>query len=101
MKVTTQQHLFRAMLVIGFCFFILMSARSQTTVTLNPIADTDTQSDNASGTNPTLNASLYNFIFLKFNLGSITGTVTSARVRIYRGASGAATLNVSNASPDS
>jgi hypothetical protein len=84
MKTVTQHYLMRALMVFGLCVGLATSARSQTTVTLNPTADTDTQSDNATGTSPNLNASQYNYIFLKFSLSGISGTVTSARVRIDR-----------------
>jgi chitodextrinase len=102
MKISILKRTFvAACVVLGLWLLGPADAWSQTTVTLNPIADTDTQSDNATGTNTVLNASLHNFIFLKFNLSSVAGTVSSAKVRIYRPASGAATLNVSNGSPDS
>lgn len=89
------------LLLICCCLLAASSATAQTTTTLNPVADTDTQSDNASGTNPTLSASQWNHLFLKFNLSTISGTITSAKVRIYKNGTGTATLNANNASPDS
>jgi hypothetical protein len=72
-----------------------------TTTALTPVADTDTQSDVAAGTNATLNASKWNTLFVKFNLSGISGTVSTAKLRVYRNATTAGTLNVSGASPDS
>jgi len=71
------------------------------TTTLNPTADTDSQSDVAAGTNAILNASLYCTMFSKFSLSGISGTVTSAKLRIYQAQSASGTLNVNYASPDS
>jgi hypothetical protein len=50
--------------------------------TLNPVADTDTQSDSSAGTNATLYASQWNNIFVKFDLSGLSA-VTSAHVRLY------------------
>jgi chitodextrinase len=72
-----------------------------TTATLTPVADTDTQSDVAAGTNTSLNASQWNTLFVKFNLSGITGTVSSARLRVYKNNTNTGTLNVNGASPDS
>jgi hypothetical protein len=72
-----------------------------TTTTLTPVADTDTQSDVAAGTNATLNASKWNNLFVKFNLSGVSGTVSAAKLRIYRNSTTAGTLNVNGASPDS
>ncbi len=71
-----------------------------TTTTLTPVADTDTQSDVAAGTNATLNASKWNTLYVKFNLSALSGTVSAAKLRVYRNATTAGTLNVSGASPD-
>jgi chitodextrinase len=69
--------------------------------TLNPTDDTDSQSDVAAGTNTTLNSSQWCHLFMKFNLSSISGTVTSARLRIYQSsASSAYTLNVNSTNVD-
>jgi hypothetical protein len=65
------------------------------------VADTDTQSDVAAGTNATLNASKWNNLYVKFNLSGISGTVSAAKLRVYRGSTAAGTLNVNGASPDS
>lgn len=70
--------------------------------TFNPVADTDSQSDVAAGTNATLNASQWNQLFTRFDLSSVTGTVTNATLRIYQtSTSGAYTLNVNTTSTDS
>jgi len=72
------------------------------TTTLNPVADTDTQSDVAGGTNAALNASEWCHAFFKFNLATIGGTVTDAKFRIYhQNHVTNATLLLNNASPDS
>jgi|GEM_PF-5729607 len=55
---------------------------SAAVTTLNPVADTDTQSDSAAGTNIILNASQWNHIFAKFSLTGLSG-VTNAKVRLY------------------
>jgi hypothetical protein len=57
-------------------------ARASVT-TLNPVADTDTQSDVAAGTNAVINFSLWNTALFKFDLASISGTVTAAKLRVY------------------
>jgi chitodextrinase len=72
-----------------------------TTATLTPVADTDTQSDVAAGTNTSLNASQWNTLFVKFNLSTIAGTVSSAKLRVYKNNTNTGTLNVNGASPDS
>lgn len=70
--------------------------------TLNPVADTDTQSDNSSGTNAVLNASQWCNIFMKFDLSSISGNITSAILYVNHPVhSSNHTLNLSSASPDS
>ncbi|MGE5559137.1 MAG: hypothetical protein ACM3WV_11120, partial [Bacillota bacterium] len=71
-------------------------------IILNPVADTDSQSDVAAGTNPTLNASQWCHIFVKFDLSSISGNITAATFRInHPGHSSNHTLYLNNASPDS
>jgi uncharacterized protein YjdB len=55
------------------------------TTTLNPVADTDNQSDIAAGTNATLNISAYCTPFLKFDLSGISGAVTASTLRVYYG----------------
>lgn len=55
-----------------------------TTVTLNPTEDRNTQNDSTGGTNPIIACSRYNTIYLKFDLASVTGTLTSAKLRIYK-----------------
>ncbi len=72
-----------------------------TTATLTPVADTDTQSDVAAGTNTSLNASQWNTLFVKFNLSTLSGTVSSAKLRVYKNNTNTGTLNVNGASPDS
>ena len=54
-----------------------------TDITLNPVADTDTQSDVAAGTNATLNVSQWNNLFTKFSLSGVPSSIASAKVRIY------------------
>lgn len=58
-------------------------APSGGTLTLTPTDDRDTQSDNAAGTNPTFNTSLWNHVYLRFSLGSV-GTVSNATLRVYK-----------------
>lgn len=71
------------------------------TTTLNPTADTDSQSDVAAGTNATLNLSQWCNPYIKFSLSSISGTVSNAKLRIYfPGGTAATTLNVSTTSND-
>ena len=69
-------------------------------VTLNPVADTDNQSDGAAGTNATLNISAYCTPFIKFDLSGVSGTVTNATLRVYFGALPATTITVSTTSND-
>ncbi|HEX2535928.1 MAG TPA: discoidin domain-containing protein [Chitinophagaceae bacterium] len=69
------------------------------TTTLSPVADTDSQSDVAAGTNASLNSSKYCHLFTKFSLTGI-GTVTSARLRLYKNSTNTGTLNVNGASTD-
>ncbi|REE85137.1 hypothetical protein A8990_11355 [Paenibacillus taihuensis] len=61
----------------------LVITPSTTSSTLNPVADTDTQSDVAAGTNATLNVSQWNNMFTKFSLSGVGSSVTSAKLRIY------------------
>jgi len=73
---------------------------SAATSTLTPVADTDTQSDVPAGTNATLYASQWNYIFIKFNLSGLS-TVTDATVRIYHADHSVNhTLQVHNASTE-
>lgn len=58
------------------------------TVTLTPTADRDTQSDNPAGTNAAVNYSQYNIFYAKFSLASVSGTVSSAKLRVYRNGPG-------------
>lgn len=51
--------------------------------TRNPTDDRDTQND-PNGVNPTINASYWNHIFLRFDLAGIGGKVESARLRLYK-----------------
>ena len=70
-------------------------------VTVNPVADTDSQSDNSSGTNASLNASMWCHLFLRFDLGSVSGDVTQAVLRIYQPNSQSAyALNVNTTNTD-
>jgi uncharacterized protein YjdB len=62
-----------------------------TTYTLNPVADTDTQSDVAAGTNSNLNFSQYCTGLMKFDLSSVSGTASGATLRFYTPYSMAAT----------
>ena len=71
-----------------------------TAVTFNPVADTDSQSDIAAGTNATLNISQYCTPFLKFDLSSVSGTVSNATLRVYFGGQAATTITVSTTSND-
>ncbi len=57
---------------------------SSTTLTLNPTDDRDTQSDNASGTNPEINTSEWNTSYFRFSTGVLSRPVTSAKLRIYK-----------------
>jgi fibronectin type 3 domain-containing protein len=59
-------------------------AASGGTTTLGDTDDRDSQSDNAQGTNPTISASQYDDAYFKFSLSSISGTVTNAKLRVYR-----------------
>lgn len=75
---------------------------SAATITLNPIADTDTQSDSAAGTNATLYASKWNYTFTKFSLSGVSSPISSAKLRIYHEAHVYNhTLTASNASTES
>jgi hypothetical protein len=80
--------------------YFTINANAPTT-TLTPVADTDTQSDVAAGTNTTLHASKWNTLFIKFNLSTLSGTVSSAKLRVYKNNTNAGTLNVNGAAPDS
>jgi uncharacterized protein YjdB len=79
---------------------LLMLPLAATAVTLNPVADTDSQSDVAAGTNATLNISQYCTPFIKFDLSSVSGTVTNATLRVYFGGQPATTITVSTTSND-
>ncbi|SFV27039.1 PA14 domain-containing protein [Thermoflavifilum thermophilum] len=69
--------------------------------TLNPTADTDSQSDNSSGTNSTLNASKWCHMFLKFDISNISANVVQAKLRIYQVYGGNPyTLNVNTTTTD-
>lgn len=87
------------------CYWVLVllllcsAGFSQTT--LNPTADTDAQSDVAAGTNTTLATSQWNTLYSKFNLSAVTGTVTNAKLKLYKTDAQTATLYVKYASPDS
>ncbi|MBP3964656.1 DUF7594 domain-containing protein [Paenibacillus lignilyticus] len=75
---------------------------TSSTSTLNPVADTDTQSDVAAGTNATLNVSQWNNLFTKFSLSGISSTISNAKVRIYHNSHAANhTLIVNGASTES
>jgi len=85
------------------CCMLLLSGQIawSATITLNPTADTDSQSDVSAGTNPTLNASQWCHLFIKFSLSSISGNVSSAKLRIYQpNAQSSYTLNVNTTSTD-
>jgi uncharacterized protein YjdB len=71
-----------------------------TAVTLNPVADTDNQSDVAAGTNANINISQFCTAFIKFDLSSVSGTVTNATLRVYFGGQAATTITVSTTSND-
>nr|WP_275589215.1 DNRLRE domain-containing protein [Paenibacillus sacheonensis] len=80
---------------------VITTSGGSTGGTLQPIADTDTQSDVAAGTNATLYASQWSTIFAKFSLSGVSG-VTGAKVRIYHSAHVTNhTLTVSGASTES
>src|SRR5688572_23463506 len=68
--------------------------------TLNPTADTDSQSDVAAGTNATLNISQWCNPYIKFDLASISGTVSNAKLRLYFPSTTAFTMNVNAATND-
>lgn len=81
------------------CFALLAPTAKAGVTTLNPVADTDSQSDVAAGTNPSICISQYCVPFYKFNLSSVSGTVTNGTLRIYfPGGSSATTLTVSTTS---
>jgi mannan endo-1,4-beta-mannosidase len=81
---------------------LLLSLVAQGQTTLNPVADTDTQSDVQAGTNEEINFSEWNHIFMKFDLINISGTVTDAKLRLYQpNAGGTYKLNISSALPES
>lgn len=81
--------------------FLLAATVSLTGQTFNPTADTDNQSDVAAGTNATLNLSQWCNPYLLFNLSSVSGTVTNAKLRIYFPNSiSAFTLTVSTTNTD-
>ncbi|MBC8160297.1 MAG: fibronectin type III domain-containing protein [Roseiflexaceae bacterium] len=70
--------------------------------TRTPTDDTDTQSDNASGTNALIHASQYNNLFARFDLNGISGSVQSARLRLHKNdASSGLTVIANRASTDS
>lgn len=90
-----------AMKALATTLLVLGAAGSASAVTLNPVADTDNQSDVAAGTNGTLNISQYCTPFLKFDLSSVSGTVTAATLRVYFGGGlPATTITVSTTSND-
>ncbi|MBM7569491.1 hypothetical protein [Paenibacillus sacheonensis] len=67
--------LFSLILVIALAsgIFGLLQPKpvSAATTVLNPVADTDTQSDVAAGTNATVNVSQWNNLFTKFSLSGM------------------------------
>jgi uncharacterized protein YjdB len=80
---------------------VMGAATSAGAVTLNPVADTDNQSDVAAGTNATLNISQYCTPLLKFDLSSVSGSVTAATLRVYFGGGlPATTITISTTSND-
>ncbi|WP_308636415.1 CBM96 family carbohydrate-binding protein [Paenibacillus silvisoli] len=81
---------------------IITPNAASSTTTLNPVADTDTQSDVAAGTNAALNVSQWNNLFAKFSLSGVASTITSAKLRInHTGHANNHTLIVSGASTES
>jgi len=72
-----------------------------TVTTLNPVADTDTQSDVTAGTNPVINFSLWNTALFRFDVSAISGSVSNAKLRLYLpNGIGATTLKVLSTSTD-
>lgn len=69
-------------LLVSLGLFVPGTTVHAATVTLNPIADTDTQSDVPAGTNATLSASQWNYMFVKFSLSGLS-SVTNVKVRVY------------------
>ncbi|GCE13984.1 CBM96 family carbohydrate-binding protein [Tengunoibacter tsumagoiensis] len=64
-----------------------------TSTTLNPTADRDDWSSD-TGSETYLNASQYTNSYLKFNLSSVSGTISSAKLRVYRNDTGQGNLTV-------
>lgn len=69
--------------------------------TLTPTADTDTQSDVAAGTNTVINSSKWNNLYIRFDMSGITGSVTNAKIRIYKNSTTVGNFVVSSTSTDS
>jgi hypothetical protein len=96
---SSQRSFFNPLFILAVVLASISSGLAQST--LNPVADTDTQSDNASGTNTILYASQWNHLLLRFDMASLSGTVTNAKLRLYQvTTSSAHTLNVNTTSTD-
>ena len=96
---TAHRYVLNLVFVLAAIFASLSEASGQTT--LSPVADTDTQSDNASGTNTVIYASQYNHLFVRFDMNALSGTVTDAKLRMYQAATSPAhTLNINTTSTD-
>lgn len=89
-------------LISALTVVLSVAALHADVITLNPIADTDSQSDVAAGTNANICVSQYCIPFYKFNLSSVTGSITNGKLRIYfPSGTAATTLTVSTTSNDS
>jgi hypothetical protein len=96
---SAHRYVFNLVFVLTAILASLSAASGQTT--LNPVADTDTQSDNTSGTNTVIYASQYNHLFVRFDMNALIGTVTDAKLRMYQAATSPAhTLNINTTSTD-
>jgi hypothetical protein len=72
--------------------YTISGGTGPTTITLNPSDDRNTQSDNAAGTGAVIACSQWNTIYIKFNASSVSGPITSAKIRIYKVPASAVTL---------
>ncbi|NOK58070.1 MAG: hypothetical protein GFH27_549287n374 [Chloroflexi bacterium AL-W] len=63
------------------------------TTTLTPTDDRDNWADHA-GSNPYINASKWQTIYLKFNLNSVGSSISSAKLRLYRTSTSQGSLNL-------
>ncbi|GCE11221.1 CBM96 family carbohydrate-binding protein [Tengunoibacter tsumagoiensis] len=72
---------------------VITTASTSNTASLSAIADRDSWSS-ASGSDLHLNASQWNTAYVKFDLSSLSGSVSAAKFRIYRSDVGQGNLNI-------